>query len=97
MKRNELPNMALYISGIAEIFILTIGVAILHGVHSNASAEQNKWGLSILMIFGSAAWLVLAIPWLVLEKWRIRSSLWGRISSQPVGGNCKEPRRRFGG
>ena len=70
MKRNELSNMALYISGIGEIFILVIGVAILHGVHSNASAEQNNWGLSILIAFGSAAWLVLAIPWFVLEKRR---------------------------
>lgn len=70
MKRNELSNMALYISGIGEIVILAISVAILYRVHSNASPEQNNWGLSILIAFGSAAWLLLAIPWFVLEKRR---------------------------
>ena len=70
MKRNELSNMALYISGIGEIVILAISVAILYGIHSRASAEQNNWGLSTLIAFGSAAWLILAIPWFVLEKRR---------------------------
>ena len=62
--------MALYISGIGEIVILTISVAILYGIHSRASAEQNNWGLSTLIAFGSASWLILAIPWFVLEKRR---------------------------
>ena len=70
MKRNELSNMALYISGIGEIVILAISVAILYGIHTRASAEQNNWGLSTLIAFGSAAWLILAIPWFVLEKRR---------------------------
>lgn len=70
MKRNELSNMALYISGIGEIVILAMSVAILYRVRSNASTEQNNWGLSILIAFGSAAWLLLAIPWFVLEKRR---------------------------
>ena len=70
MKRNEISNMALYISGIGEIVIIAISIAILYSIHSNSSAEQNNWGLSILIAWGSAAWLALAIPWFVLEKRR---------------------------
>ena len=75
MKRNELSNMALYVSGIGEFFILAVSVVILYRLHSNASTEQNNWGLSVLIAFGSAAWLVLAIPWFLLEKRRPGQSI----------------------
>ena len=70
MKRNELSNMAVYVAGIGEIVIVAIGVGILYSLHSNDSIEQNNWGLSVFIAFGSAAWLVVAIPWFVLEKRR---------------------------
>ena len=75
MKRNELSNLALYVSGIGEIIICAFIIAILHGIHSNRSAEQNNWGLSVAVAFGSAAWLMVALPWFFLEK---------RRPSQPI-------------
>lgn len=69
-KRNEICNTALYICGMGEIPIVAIGIGILYGVHSNASTANNSWGLSVLIAWSSALWLVLAIPWFVLEKRR---------------------------
>jgi hypothetical protein len=34
------------------------------------STENNNWGLSIFNAFGSAAELMLAVPWFILEKRR---------------------------
>lgn len=69
-KRNEICNMGLYISGMGEIPFVAVGIGILYGVHSNASTANNNWGLSVLIAWSSAFWLVLAIPWFVLEKRR---------------------------
>ena len=70
MKRNEICNMGLYVSGIGEIVVVAIGIGILYGVNSNASEANNNWGLSVLIAWGSAVWLILAIPWFILEKRR---------------------------
>ncbi|CAF9918060.1 MAG: hypothetical protein ALECFALPRED_000512 [Alectoria fallacina] len=70
MKRNEICNTGLYISGMGEIPLVAIGIGILYGVHSNQSTANNNWGLSVLIAWSSTFWLVLAIPWFVLEKRR---------------------------
>ena len=70
MKRNEICNMGLYISGMGEIPLVAIGIGILYAVHSNATTANNDWGLSILIAWSSTSWLVLAVPWFVLEKRR---------------------------
>ena len=53
-----------------EIIILAIIVGIMFGVNVNASAANNNWGLSVLIAFASGVWLLVAIPWLVIEKRR---------------------------
>lgn len=70
MKRNEICNMALYVSGIGALPVIAIAIGILYAVNSNGSEANNNWGLSVLMAWGSAVWLTLAIPWFVLEKKR---------------------------
>lgn len=70
MKRNEICNMGLYISGMGEIPLVAIGIGILYSIHSNASTANNNWGLSVLIGWSSSIWLVLAVPWFVLEKRR---------------------------
>lgn len=62
--------MGLYVSGIGEIPVVAIGIGILYGINSNASEANNNWGLSVLIAWGSAIWLILAIPWFMLEKRR---------------------------
>jgi MFS-type transporter involved in bile tolerance (Atg22 family) len=42
----------------------------MFGVNVNASAARNNWGLSVLIAFASGVWLLLAIPWFILEKRR---------------------------
>lgn len=34
------------------------------------SLANNNWGLSVLIAFASSVWLLLAIPWFILEKRR---------------------------
>lgn len=62
--------MALYVSGIGALPVIAIAIGILYAVNSNGSEANNNWGLSVLMAWGSAVWLTLAIPWFVLEKKR---------------------------
>ena len=47
MKRNELSNTAFYIQSLGEIVILALIVGVMFGVHVNASAANNAWGLSV--------------------------------------------------
>ncbi|TKA81396.1 hypothetical protein B0A55_02065 [Friedmanniomyces simplex] len=70
MKRNELSNTAFYIQSLGEIVILAVIVGIMFALHVNASTANNNWGLSVLIAFASGVWLLLAIPWFVLEKRR---------------------------
>ncbi|KAI1153269.1 MFS general substrate transporter [Nemania diffusa] len=70
MERSRLSNVAFCIQSAGEVVILAIIVGILFGVDVNASTEANNWGLSVLIAFATAVWLVLSIPWFVIEKKR---------------------------
>ncbi|KAJ5464134.1 Major facilitator superfamily domaingeneral substrate transporter [Penicillium sp. IBT 31633x] len=70
MMRSKLANIAFYVQSVAEIFILAIVVGIMFGVNVNASESNNNWGLSVLIAFVSGVWLLVSIPWFVLEKRR---------------------------
>ncbi|KAL1862067.1 hypothetical protein Plec18170_000891 [Paecilomyces lecythidis] len=70
MKRSQLANMAFYIQSVGEIVILAIIVGIMFGLKVNASEANNNWGLSVLIAFASGVWLLLSIPWFILEKRR---------------------------
>ena len=70
MQRSRLSNMAFYIQSCGEIVILAVIVGVLYGVNVRGSEANNNWGLSVLIAFATGVWLVLAIPWFVLEKRR---------------------------
>lgn len=70
LQRSRLANMAFYIQSCGEIVILAVIVGILFGVNVQASEANNNWGLSVLIAFATGVWLLLAIPWFVLEKRR---------------------------
>ena len=70
MKRNQLSNWSFYIQSVAEIFILAIIVGIMFGVNVNSSTANNNWGLSVLIAFATGVWILVAMPWFVLEKRR---------------------------
>lgn len=70
MKRNEISNVAFYTQSVGEIFILATIVGVMFGVHVNRSTAANNWGLSVLLAYASGLWLLLAIPWFILEKRR---------------------------
>lgn len=70
MKRNELSNTAFYVQSVGELFILAAIIGIMFSLHVNASTENNNYGLSVLIAFASGVWLVLAIPWFIIEKRR---------------------------
>jgi MFS-type transporter involved in bile tolerance (Atg22 family) len=70
MERSRLSNVSFYIQSVAEVFILAVIVGIMFGVHVNDSTESNNWGLSVLIAFATAVWLVVSIPWFLFEKSR---------------------------
>ncbi|KAK5081384.1 hypothetical protein LTR70_000997 [Exophiala xenobiotica] len=70
MQRNRISNVAFIAQSAGEIFILAILVGILFALDVNASQANNDWGLSVLIAYCTAWWIVLAIPWFVLEKRR---------------------------
>ena len=70
MQRNRIQNVAFIMQSAGEILILAVIVGVLFGVNVNASTANNNWGLSVLIAFASGVWLLLAIPWFVMEKRR---------------------------
>ncbi|KAL1969894.1 hypothetical protein VTN77DRAFT_7403 [Rasamsonia byssochlamydoides] len=70
MTRSQLSNMAFYIQSVGEIVILAVIIGIMFAVDVNASQANNNWGLSVLIAFATAVWLLLSLPWFVLEKRR---------------------------
>lgn len=70
LQRSRLSNMAFYIQSCGEIVILALIVGVLYGVHVTASEANNNYGLSALIAFATGVWVLLAIPWFILEKRR---------------------------
>ncbi|OAA54918.1 Major facilitator superfamily domain, general substrate transporter [Cordyceps fumosorosea ARSEF 2679] len=70
MERSRLSNVAFYVQSVAEIAILAVIVGIMYAVHVRRSVEDNNWGLSVLIAFATGVWLLLSLPWFVVEKTR---------------------------
>lgn len=70
MMRNKIFNMAFIAQSAGEIIILAIMVGILFALDVNASVANNNFGLSVVIAYCTAWWVVLAIPWFILEKHR---------------------------
>ena len=70
LQRSRLSNMAFYIQSCGEIVILALIVGVLYGVHVTASEANNNYGLSALIAFATGVWVLLALPWFILEKRR---------------------------
>ena len=70
MQRSRLANVAFYIQSCGEIVILAVIVGLLYGVNVRASEANNNYGLSVLIAFATGVWVLLAVPWFVLEKRR---------------------------
>lgn len=77
--------MAFYIQSCGEIVILALIVGVLYGVHVTASEANNNYGLSVLIAFATGVWMLLAIPWFVLEKRRPGQSLPPNMNIVMVG------------
>ena len=69
LKRNELSNIALCLQ-VGVIPICAVIVGILYALHIKDSVQNNNWGISVAIAFGSGVWLLLAMPWFVFEKRR---------------------------
>ena len=70
LMRSRLANIGLVIQSIAEVITLAIIIGIMFGLKVRESAANNNWGLSVIIAFGSAIWLVVGLPWFFLEKRR---------------------------
>ncbi|KAI8966174.1 autophagy protein [Daldinia sp. FL1419] len=70
MARSRLANVAFCVQSFAEVFILAIIVGMMFGLKVRDSDANNNWGLSVIIAFASAIWLVVSLPWFFLEKRR---------------------------
>ncbi|GKZ24513.1 hypothetical protein AbraIFM66951_006091 [Aspergillus brasiliensis] len=70
MKRSQLANIAFYVQSVGELFVLAVIVGIMFALNVDASERNNNWGLSVLIAFASGVWLLVSLPWFVLEKRR---------------------------
>jgi len=70
MQRNRISNMAFIVQSAGEIGILAILVGVLFALKVNASTANNDYGLSVVIAYTTSWWVVLAIPWFILEKKR---------------------------
>ena len=70
MQRNRFQNVAFIMQSLGEIIILAVLVGILFSLNVNASVANNNWGLSVLIAYATAVWVVLALPWFWFEKRR---------------------------
>lgn len=70
MQRNRISNVAFIMQSAGEIVILAVLVGILFAVDVERSDERNLWGLSVLIAYCTACWVVLSIPWFIYEKRR---------------------------
>ncbi|KAL4996944.1 autophagy-related protein 22-like protein [Aspergillus recurvatus] len=77
-KRSQLANIAFYVQSVGEIFILAVIVGIMFGLKVDDSQANNNWGLSVLIAFASGVWLLVSLPWFVLEKRRPGQDTGGR-------------------
>ena len=80
MERNRIYNVAFIMQSAGEIIILAILVGILFALDVRASAANNLWGLSVLIAYATGVWLVVSLPWFIMEKKRPGQPL-------PVGKN----------
>jgi MFS-type transporter involved in bile tolerance (Atg22 family) len=70
MKRNELSNVSFIVQSVVEVLILVVIVGIMFGLDVNASVANNNFGLSVLIAFATGVWVLVALPWFLLEKRR---------------------------
>ena len=70
MQRNRISNVAFIMQSAGEVLILAVLVGILKALKVEKSDQNNLWGLSVLIAYATACWVVLAIPWFIMEKRR---------------------------
>lgn len=70
LTRNRISNVAFFVCSAGELVLLAIIQGMLEGIHANRDTQTNTRALTYVIAFGSAAWVVTALPWFVLEKHR---------------------------
>ncbi|KYK58126.1 Autophagy-related protein 22 [Drechmeria coniospora] len=69
-ERSRLSNVAFWAQSIGEVVMLAAAVAIMFSLAVDDSTANNNWGLSVLIAFATACWLLLSMSWFALEKKR---------------------------
>ncbi|PHH93296.1 hypothetical protein CDD83_7995 [Cordyceps sp. RAO-2017] len=70
LERSRLSNVAFWLQSVGEVLMLAVAVGLMFALGVRRSAAANAWGLSALIAFATAAWLLLSLPWFVLERTR---------------------------
>ncbi|RYP33060.1 hypothetical protein DL767_004910 [Monosporascus sp. MG133] len=70
LKRSRVVNVAFVIQSFAEVIVLAIMIGVMFGLKVRESQANNDLGLSAIIAFATAIWLVVSLPWFFLEKHR---------------------------
>ncbi|RDA89279.1 hypothetical protein CP532_0569 [Ophiocordyceps camponoti-leonardi (nom. inval.)] len=68
MERSRISNLAFWWQSVGEVAMLAVVVAVMAGLRRNK--VSNDRGLSALIAGTTAIWLLLSLPWFVLEQRR---------------------------
>jgi hypothetical protein len=66
MTRNEISQISNVYEAFGVIITLAVSISVLKGIHADAS--NNNWVSFMLNAICAAVFLVLTIPWSVMEK-----------------------------
>ncbi|CAN6631609.1 hypothetical protein TRVA0_013S01156 [Trichomonascus vanleenenianus] len=73
--RNRITNWAWAVSNIGMVVTNAVAVGILYALHSRESVTANTWGISVVIAWATALWIVLGVPWFFLEQKRVNQPL----------------------
>ena len=68
MTRNEISQISNVYEAFGAVIMLAVSIAVLKGIHADAS--NNNWASFMLNAICAVVFLVLTIPWSVMEKRR---------------------------
>lgn len=75
MERSRLSNVSFTIQSIGAAVILAISIGIMHALRADMTTRNNNWAFSVVIAFAGVMWLVLSLPWFIMQRTRPGLSL----------------------
>ncbi|KAJ5054551.1 uncharacterized protein L3040_000822 [Drepanopeziza brunnea f. sp. 'multigermtubi'] len=70
MSRSKIMNMSYFWNNIGFTVCTALTLATLFGIGADDSTAKNNWGYSVSVAVCTGFWIILAVPWFILEQKR---------------------------